>query len=70
MLASRVAHASAKGRSQQSGLPPAIVRICEARHENFSNQFPKAALRNPVRDSALSENDAHSRDLGTQAAIL
>ena len=58
MLASRVAHASAKGRSQQSGaLKPSSV------YTNLATKFfgpvpPKAALLDPVATYSIGEKCA------------
>src|SRR5438477_4250790 len=58
MLASRVAHASAKGRSQQSGaLKPSSV------YTNLASNFfgpvpPKAALLDPVATCSIGEKCA------------
>jgi hypothetical protein len=65
MLASRIAHASAKGRSQQIRATQASVGIYEAHQENFSKRFPsKAALLMQSRP-ALSGKDAHVMIRGT-----
>jgi len=48
MLASRVAHASAKGRSPAIRATEAIVGLWEACHEIFRTGDPKAALLGPV----------------------
>lgn len=48
MLASRVAHASAKGRSPAIRTTEAIVGVCEARHAIFRTGSPKTALLGPV----------------------
>ena len=49
MLASRVAHASAKGRSRESGYRTIVWVLSEGRHKNFSSHHPlKATLLDPV----------------------
>jgi hypothetical protein len=49
MLASRVAHASAKGRSRESGYRAIVWLYPKVCHENFSSQLPlKATLLDPV----------------------
>ena len=49
MLASRVAHASAKGRSQQSGLPKPSWVYAKLATKTFRTSFPsKATLFDPV----------------------
>jgi hypothetical protein len=64
MLASRVAHASAKGRSQPSGLPKPSWAYTKLATKTFRTGSPsKAALLDPVATCLIGERRAGD-DLG------
>jgi hypothetical protein len=70
MLASRVAHASAKGRSQQSGLPKPSWAYAKVAAKIFRTSFPsKATLPDPVATCFIGKS-AHVMICGAHAANL